>query len=399
MPKKIKFESFKYRFLVAAQMLYSKSSSGDERSLKDFVKSIDFEYENGCVHVIWGIMEEQRLIYNLGKPRFYVRGDNELVVRARAEDGSLYCEDPVKLANDAFFREAVLSAAIRAGYLKAGRVIHTESNRHQQERAFHNAWAESEDLTRIDVRLMNEACTAPEMRHIVRSLGALKSKRLLDVGCGLGEASVYFALLNAEVTASDLSPSMLRATTILAEMNDVTVTPHLAAAEDMQLLPTDKFDVIYAGNLLHHVSIEETIQRLVAHLSPNGKLVTWDPLAYNPVINIYRKIATKVRTPDEHPLTWTDIKTFHKHFETVETRYFWLTTLAIFIFMALVQRRNPNEERFWKVILLEGKKWRWIYTPLEMLDRVLLFLIPPLRLLCWNVVIIAQRPRVKSKMH
>ena len=56
--------------------------------------------------------------------------------------------------------------------------------------------------------------------------------------------------------------------------------------------------------------------------------------------------------------------------------------------MAIVQRRNPNKERFWKVILEEGEKWKWLYKPLEILDKVFLFLFPPLRLLCWNVVLI-----------
>lgn len=268
-----------------------------------------------------------------------------------------------------------------------------ESKRYEKERIFHDAWAEGEDPHKIDVRNTNEACTAPEMRYITRRLGILHSKRLLDVGCGLGEASVYFALKGAEVTSCDLSPGMLTATECLAKVNGVKVIPHLAAAESMQLAVDQKFDVIYAGNLLHHVDIEETLSRLKIHVAEDGVLVTWDPLAYNPVINVYRAIATQVRTPDEHPLKWDDIKTFKRHFETVETRYFWLTTLVIFVIMAIVQRRNPNKERFWKVILQEGYKWRWLYRPLEIIDQVLLNVIPPLRLLCWNVVIIARGPR------
>ena len=59
--------------------------------------------------------------------------------------------------------------------------------------------------------------------------------------------------------------------------------------------------------------------------------------------------------------------------------------------MALIQRRNPNKERFWKVILEEGNKWAWIYKPLEKLDKIILFLCPPLRLLCWNIVIFAYK--------
>ena len=201
---------------------------------------------------------------------------------------------------------------------------------------------------------------------------------------------MYFAILGADVTSSDLSQGMLDATTRLAQANGVSVKQHVASAEDLQLSPDAKFDIIYAGNLLHHVDIEETITRIKPHLADGGVFVTWDPLAYNPAINVYRSMATDVRTPDEHPLKWSDIKLFHKHFGTVETRYFWFTTLIIFVIMALAQRRNPNKERFWKVVVQEGNKWAWLYRPLESLDRLLLTVLPPLRLLCWNVVIVCK---------
>lgn len=393
MPKKIKYESFKYRFLMAAHELSFRPSGGQDRPWTSFLGNLDFAYEDGCAHVSWGSEPGEEVVFALDEPHFYVRGDSAPVVRKQVEAGMLDREDPVKLSNDAYFRESVRRVAQHAGYLSEGEVRPMESERYDKERAFHDAWAEGEDPRKIDVRNTNEACTAPEMRYITKRLGALQGKRLLDVGCGLGEASVYFALNGAEVTSSDLSPGMLAATERLAQVNGVRVTPHLAAAEDMRLAADDRFDVIYAGNLLHHVDIGETLARLKPHLAPGGMLVTWDPLAYNPVINVYRAIATEVRTPDEHPLKWGDIKTFKKHFETVETRYFWLTTLAIFLVMAIVQRRNPNKERFWKVIIQEGEKWRWLYRPLEILDRVLLTLLPPLRLLCWNVVVVARTPR------
>ena len=73
-----------------------------------------------------------------------------------------------------------------------------------------------------------------------------------------------------------------------------------------------------------------------------------------------------------------------------EISYFWLSSLLIFILMAVVLRRDPNRVRFWKVVVSEGGKWRWLYSPLEKLDRLLLALLPPLRPLCWNVVILAR---------
>ena len=393
MPKKIKFESFKYRFLIAAQVAEGEWAGVGMPPWADFVRSLRFDYMDGVIEITWNDPNPGTMSVRLDEPDFYLRGDKSDSVERQKESGLLAVEDPIKLKNREYFKGVVERVAQSAGYRSSDRLASEGGERIANERAFHDSWADAEDVNSIDVRAANEACTAPEMRYITKRLGDVRGKRMLDMGCGLGEASVYFALLGANVTSSDLSPGMLDAACRLAETNGVTVTPHLSAAEDLQLPPDAEFDIIYAGNLMHHVDIDASLGRMKAHLAPGGAVITWDPVAYNPVINVYRAVATEVRTPDEHPLTLRDIRTFRRHFNVVETRYFWLTTLLIFVLMATVQRRNPNRERFWKVVVQDGHKWRWLYSPLERLDRAVLSIVSPLRLLCWNVVVISTKPR------
>lgn len=268
-----------------------------------------------------------------------------------------------------------------------------DTERLKREEAFHDEWAGSADVEAIDVLQSNEACTAPEMRWLVSQIGDLRGKRVLDVGCGLGEAGVYFAVKGADVTATDLSPGMLAVTQKLAAKNGVSVRVHQCNAESLGLPPDAKFDVVYVGNLLHHVDVAKTLADLSQHVAADGLLASWDPIAYNPVINAYRKIATGVRTPDEHPLTKGDIDTFGRYFSNVQTRFFWLTTLSIFLIMAGVLLRNPNKVRYWKKVVEEADRWRPIYVPLEAFDKALLGTVPVLRFLCWNVGVIARGPR------
>ncbi len=389
MAKKRKFESFRYRFLIAAQDVALYPLNSNQPKWIDFVQNLEFSYTNGKVAISWQGCRVGNLTVQSDETRLYFRGDIE-DGRRQHETGPMESEDPIKLQNKIYFTQIVMSIAESGGYAIKNDTCNVNEQRLKKERKFHDEWANSEEVEKIDVRASNEVCTAPEMRYIIKRLGNIKGKRLLDVGCGLGEASVYFAMQGADVTSSDLSLGMLDATSRLAQANSVNVKQHLASAENMKLSSDTKFDIIYAGNLLHHVDIEGTISRIKPHLATGGVLVTWDPLAYNPAINIYRSIATDVRTPDEHPLKWKDIKLFHKHFGIVEKRYFWLSTLIIFIIMAIPQRRNPNKERFWKVVVQEGNKWAWLYRPLESLDRLLLAIFPPLRLLCWNLVIVCK---------
>jgi SAM-dependent methyltransferase len=161
--------------------------------------------------------------------------------------------------------------------------------------------------------------------------------------------------------------------------------------EDISIV--DKFDIVYAGNLFHHVDVEAAIKKIVVLLKHDGVLVSWDPMAYNPFINLYRFFAKEVRTVHEHPLTIRDIMLFKKYFTDVKVRYFWLSSLMVFVCMVFFQFRNPNKERFWKVIIDEGDKWRWLYGPLEAFDKFILRLFPFLGLLCWNVVVTAQNKK------
>jgi SAM-dependent methyltransferase len=242
------------------------------------------------------------------------------------------------------------------------------------------------------VRGRNEACTAPEMRHIRAALGDLRGRELLDVGCGLGEASVYFALEGARVTATDISPGMCEAAAKLAAVNGVVINTFVSAAEDLGLPAGRQFDVIYTGNTLHHADIPAMMDKLLPHLKPDGVFVSWDPVAYNPVINVYRALASQVRTPDEHPLRLRDIRGIRARFAESEVRWFWFSTLCVFIWMAVGQRRSPNRERYWKKVVDEADQWAGVYQPLEKIDRGLLRWLPFLRPLCWNVVIVGRRP-------
>jgi SAM-dependent methyltransferase len=259
------------------------------------------------------------------------------------------------------------------------------------EEIFHDKWAAKEDPAKINVKMVNEAITAPEMRYITKCLGDIRGKKILDLGCGLGEASVYFSLKGAKVTALDLSPGMLKLTSKLAKINNTKLKTHLASAENFNMPINQKFDIIYAGNCLHHSNIPQTLNKIMTHLKREGTFVSWDPIQYNPLINVYRKIAKKVRTIDEHPLTKKDIQFIKNKFQKVTTKYFWFFTLTIFVIMFFFERKDPNKERYWKTIIYESDKWKLLYYPLELLDKFFLFLLPPLRLLCWNVVIFAKK--------
>ena len=162
---------------------------------------------------------------------------------------------------------------------------------HEREAAFHDAWASDTQMDEVLVRECFQAPTALENQFILSLMGDLCGKRLLDLGAGLGESSVYFALRGARVTTVDLSPQMVEMAVKLGKHYGVELEGIVSGAEDFNL-PRSTYDLIYVANTIHHIHDRASLfEQMSRALKPGGKFFSYDPLAYNPAINVYRRIA------------------------------------------------------------------------------------------------------------
>jgi SAM-dependent methyltransferase len=89
----------------------------------------------------------------------------------------------------------------------------------------------------------------------------------------------------------------------------------------------ERFDLVCATGVLHHVPLGRALPGIARVLRPDGRALFVEPLGHNPAINLYRRRTPSIRTADERPLTASDIASFGEHFATVEARYFCLTSL------------------------------------------------------------------------
>lgn len=266
----------------------------------------------------------------------------------------------------------------------------TEEHILLKEEAFHDEWADNIDLDSLHVDAYFEACTVPENRYLLSQMGDLEGKTILELGCGSGEASVYFAKKGAHCTATDISGGMLEVVKRLAKRHNVQVATKKSASFPLDF-PDDHFDFVYAANVLHHVDLEPSLKEAHRVLKPGGQLISWDPIDHNPIINVYRKMAGEVRTEDEHPIKMSEIKIFRKHYSKVQYKTFWLFTLWIFLKFYLIERVNPNDERYWKKIIREHERLEKMYKRLEGLDRRILTVLPFLRRYCWNIAMVSTK--------
>jgi SAM-dependent methyltransferase len=82
-----------------------------------------------------------------------------------------------------------------------------------------------------------------------------KGKRVLEIGCGVGTATISFARAGANVTAVDLSSESAALTRRRAEVFglDHRVTVHVGDAEQLSsFLPVETYDLVFSFGVIHH---------------------------------------------------------------------------------------------------------------------------------------------------
>lgn len=201
----------------------------------------------------------------------------------------------------------------------------------------------------------------------------------LDYCCGEGEISIFLAKNGANVIGIDISDVSIKNAIGNAIAQGLKDKPTFLVMDAERLEFNDNtFDVIICSGVLHHLDIQKAYLELLRVLKPRGEIICIEPLAYNPVFQLYRKMMPHLRTKweMEHILTNKEIKLARKYFNKVETNFFHLTALAAVPF------RNFSEFHF-------------ILGLFEKVDNILLKL-PFLKWLCWQIVFILSEPKDKK---
>lgn len=103
-----------------------------------------------------------------------------------------------------------------------------------------------------------------------------RGERLLDIATGNGHGAIYFARLGVEVTASDISPTMIGQAQELAEAEGLTMDFREHPAEQLPY-PDGSFDIVTCRVAAHHFSCPATfIMEACRVLKPAGRFLLID---------------------------------------------------------------------------------------------------------------------------
>jgi len=175
--------------------------------------------------------------------------------------------------------------------------------------------------------------------RLLMALGQVDGKHICDIGCGTGLLAWELANRGARVSAIDISTEAVEMT---RERNkEFSERVDVQQMDVSNLLYSDEsFDLVAGIWILHHLDIMKAAKEIGRVLKPGGKAVFIEPLAHNPISNVWRRLTPSMRTPTERPLPYSEILEMGKHFSSVNYQeYALLTLLSSLVYLITYNHR------------------------------------------------------------
>jgi len=109
---------------------------------------------------------------------------------------------------------------------------------------------------------------------IIKHLGDLRGKRVLDGGCGDGLLTEILEQEGAEVVGVDASEKMIEAARQRKRAKDLKAEFILAPIEQEELVPSKSFDVVVVNMVFQEmIGVRSAFRGLLNYLKPGGQIV------------------------------------------------------------------------------------------------------------------------------
>jgi len=184
-----------------------------------------------------------------------------------------------------------------------------------------------------------EVAEVPDwLRRGVAFFGPVQGKRVLDIGCGLGESAIALARLGARVTAIDTSAVATRKLAEFARANRLPIEARPLDA--MRIAELGRFEFVTGAMILHHLEpFEAFCDVLDAALCPGGKAFFYENNGASRLFMWCRQhLAGRFGIPkygdrEEVPLMPSEVRTLRRRLQVAqefpENSFF--TLLAVYL--------------------------------------------------------------------
>jgi SAM-dependent methyltransferase len=194
----------------------------------------------------------------------------------------------------------------------------------------------------------------PWESSVLAGAGEVAGLEVLDLGCGDGDLTLHLAAGGARVTGLDLSPGMIEVARQRVERFQPDADARFVTGVAEQTAFADEsFDLIVGKWVLHHLDLLPAIEEIRRLLRPGGRGVFVETSGLNPGFRLARRVVHRAGlgpcgTPDEHPITRSDLKLIRDRFKRCEVDFPNFVVLGIFARNVLRFRPRALSVRLWR---------------------------------------------------
>ena len=254
--------------------------------------------------------------------------------------------------------------------LKNNKIKIDKNSNVEKEREFHNKRFGTEFDPRAKVSKWYYATNHlhKKYKELICEYG--NNKEVLEYGCGMPYDFFIKELHYKKYVGIDISDVAIEKATNKAKELGINNFEFIAMDAERMEFSDENFDLVYGKGILHHLNLEKAISEIARVLKKNGIAIFIEPLGHNWFINKFRSKTPEIRTPDEHPLLFSDFDLLKEYF-SVEIKLYGLTTLL-------------------SVLLLNTPFYKFAFFLLSKLDFLLLS-IPYFNRNAWMVLLVLRK--------
>ncbi len=160
----------------------------------------------------------------------------------------------------------------------------------------------------------------PVLSASLEHFGTIKGARLLDIGCGNGSSSLFFARQGAHVTAIDISQVAIDGLSQFCREHNITNIKAIKCSA-FEIAKLGEFDFIFGNMILHHLEPFAVFSDILrASLTQQGKAFFHENNAFSKILvwcrnNLVGKYGIpKYGDDDEFPLLPQEIALLRDNF-------------------------------------------------------------------------------------
>jgi SAM-dependent methyltransferase len=215
---------------------------------------------------------------------------------------------------------------------------------------------------------------SPWRQWMFESLGPVRDRAVLDLGCGYHPTPIYLAIAGARpVYACDISPLAVAHIRALAEAQGVAdrVVGIVCAGEQLPLRDAS-VDLVHGEAVLHHLIIPLAAREVWRVMRAGGRAVFKDPLGQNPLFELARDYLRHSAKATDRPMTFEQVQEFGRLFRTCTYRGFGFAAACAAMFGG-------------------RRRWPRLTRAADAADRLLLGQFPAVERYCRYVVTCAEK--------